>query len=141
MSTCHHSFPEYKICPCLKCQLSKLYAYNGLMLSGGTRIEGIDIDKPHRVIVVDNNEIDASAKVISVEDTTGKGSVRKYERVEKVEDFHVTEFDGEGIVSKKYAEIIDKAFCGTHCHTSFQIRTAIMLNQFWEPFHVHQHPT
>ena len=51
------------------CQLSKLHAYNGLMLSGGTRIEGIDIDKPHRVIVVDNNEIEASAKVITVSDT------------------------------------------------------------------------
>lgn len=104
------------------CQLSKLYAYNGLMLSGGTRIECIDIDKAHRVIVVDNNEINARSKVITVEDTTGKGSVRKYERVEKNEYFHITEFDGEGLVSKKYAEIIDKAFCGTHCHTSFQIR-------------------
>ncbi len=104
------------------CQLSKLYAYNGLMLSGGTRIEGIEIDKPHRVIVVDNNEIDASAEVITVEDSTGSGSVRKYNRVEKNEFFRVTEFDGEGLVSKKYAEMIDKVFCGTHCHTSFQIR-------------------
>ena len=38
-----------------QCQLSKLYAYNGLMMSGGQRIEGIDIDKPHRVIVIDNH--------------------------------------------------------------------------------------
>ena len=38
------------------CQLSKLYAYNGLMLSGGTRLDGIEIDKPHRVIVIDNEE-------------------------------------------------------------------------------------
>lgn len=36
-----------------QCQLSKLYAYNGLMLSSGTRIDGVDIDCPHRVIVVD----------------------------------------------------------------------------------------
>ena len=86
------------------CQLSKLYAYNGLMLSGGIRIEGVDIDKTHRVIVVDNNEIDASAKVITVEDTTGKGSVRKYERVEKSKFFQITEFDGEGLVSKEYAK-------------------------------------
>ena len=28
------------------CQLSKLYAYNGLMLSSGIRIDGIDIDRP-----------------------------------------------------------------------------------------------
>ena len=36
------------------CQLSKLYAYNGLMLSGGVRIDGINLAKPHRVIVVKN---------------------------------------------------------------------------------------
>lgn len=28
------------------CQLSKLYAYNGLMLSSGIRIDGIGIDRP-----------------------------------------------------------------------------------------------
>lgn len=104
------------------CQLSKLYAYNGLMLSGGTRIDGIDIDKPHRVIVVDNNTIDASARVITVEDATGHGAVRQYNRVERIEQFTVTEFDGEGIVSKEYAKRIDKVFCGEHCHSSFQIR-------------------
>ena len=37
-----------------QCQLSKLYAYNGLMLSSGTRVDGIGIDRPHRVIVIDN---------------------------------------------------------------------------------------
>ena len=37
---------DMKIGPC---QLSKLYAYNDLMLSGGARIDGIEIDKPHRV--------------------------------------------------------------------------------------------
>ena len=36
------------------CQLSKLYAYKGLMFSSGTRVDGIRIGKPHRVIVVDN---------------------------------------------------------------------------------------
>lgn len=39
------------------CQLSKLYAYNGLMLSSGKRIEGIGIEKKHRVIVVDNSPL------------------------------------------------------------------------------------
>ena len=39
-----------------ECQLSKLYAYNGLMLSSGTRIDGVEIDRPHRVIVVENNK-------------------------------------------------------------------------------------
>lgn len=35
-----------------QCQLSKLYAYSGLMLSSGTRVDGIEIDRPHRVTVV-----------------------------------------------------------------------------------------
>ena len=35
------------------CQLSKLYAYNGLMMSSGKRIDDIGIDKAHRVIVID----------------------------------------------------------------------------------------
>ena len=51
------------------CQLSKLYAYNGLMLSGGARIDGIEIDKPHRVIVIDNPEVTVhDVPVITVED-------------------------------------------------------------------------
>ena len=41
------------------CQLSKLYAYNGLMLSGGIRIDGIGITDPHRVIEIDNEKYTA----------------------------------------------------------------------------------
>ena len=103
-----------------QCQLSKLYAYNGLMLSTGARVEGIEIDKPHRVIVVDNNDLRSSARVITVEDVGGTDSVRQYRRVERVEDFSVTEFDGEGLVSKEYAARLNKALGGRH--TSFQIR-------------------
>ena len=104
------------------CQLSKLYAYNGLMLSGGTRIDGIDIDREHRVIVVANNRIQCSSRVITVEDAGGTESVRRYRRVERGMGFDVMEFDGEGVVSKEYAAVIDKAYCGEHIHTSFQIR-------------------
>lgn len=105
------------------CQLSKLYAYNGLMLSSGDRIDGIEIDKPHRVIVINNPEyIEKDVPVVTVKDTTGEGNVRKYERVETVEDISITAFDGEGLISKEYAKVIDKAFCGDHIHTSFQIR-------------------
>ena len=103
-----------------QCQLSKLYAYNGLMLSTGTRVEGIEIDRPHRVIVVDNHALQRSARVITVEDVGGTDSVRRYQRVERVEDFSVTEFDGEGLVSKEYAARLNKALGGRH--TSFQIR-------------------
>lgn len=103
-----------------QCQLSKLYAYNGLMLSTGTRVEGMEIDRPHRVIVVDNHTLQRSARVITVEDVGGTDSVRRYQRVERVEDFSVTEFDGEGLVSKEYAARLNKALGGRH--TSFQIR-------------------
>lgn len=103
-----------------QCQLSKLYAYNGLMLSTGTRVEGIEIDRPHRVIVVDNHALQRSARVITVEDVGGTDSVRRYRRVERVEDFSVTEFDGEGLISKEYAARLNKALGGRH--TSFQIR-------------------
>ena len=103
-----------------RCQLSKLYAYNGLMLSSGTRVEGVEIDRPHRVIVVDNHALQRSARVITVEDVGGTDSVRRYQRVERVEDFSVTEFDGEGLVSKEYAARLNKTLGGRH--TSFQIR-------------------
>lgn len=103
-----------------QCQLSKLYAYNGLMLSTGTRVEDMEIDRPHRVIVVDNHALQRSARVITVEDVGGTDSVRQYRRVERVEDFSVTEFDGEGLISKEYAARLNKALGGRH--TSFQIR-------------------
>ena len=103
-----------------QCQLSKLYAYNGLMLSTGTRVEGMEIDRPHRVIVVDNHALQRSARVITVEDVGGTDSVRRYRRVERVEDFSVTEFDGEGLISKEYAARLNKTLGGRH--TSFQIR-------------------
>ena len=103
-----------------RCQLSKLYAYNGLMLSSGTRVEGMEIDRPHRVIVVDNHALQRSARVITVEDVGGTDSVRRYQRVERAEDFFVTEFDGEGLISKEYAARLNKTLGGRH--TSFQIR-------------------
>ena len=106
------------------CQLSKLYAYNGLMMSSGTRITGIGIDKPSRVIVVDNPSYEVhSVPVITAEDMDGQGNMRCFRRVEKtVDTVHVIGFDGEGLISKQYAKIVDEAFCGEHIHTSFQIR-------------------
>ncbi|MGI5935329.1 MAG: RNA dependent RNA polymerase [Oscillospiraceae bacterium] len=105
------------------CQLSKLYAYNGLMLSSGVRIENIGIDKPHRVIVIDNPVSTVhNVKVITVADDGSQGSTRKYHREEKKTDIDVMSFDGEGLISKEYARVVDKAYCGQHIHTSFQIR-------------------
>ncbi len=105
------------------CQLSKFYAYNGLLLSSGTRIDNVYIEKKHRVIVIDNPTyaVDAT-RIITVEDDGTKNPMRKYTRKETRGIVEVTGFDGEGLISKEYAAVIDKAFCGEHCHTSFQIR-------------------
>ena len=79
------------------CQLSKLYAYNGLMLSSGIRIDGIGIDRPHRVVVIDNPvQTVPATEVITVEDDGTQNSTRKYHRVETMTDVEVTCFDGEG---------------------------------------------
>ena len=105
------------------CQLSKLYSYVGLMFSDGTRIDGIEIDKPHRVIVIENPiHIEKNVPVITVEADEQSGSMKKYSRVESVTNVEVQTFDGEGLISKQYAKVIDKVYCGKHIHHSFQIR-------------------
>ena len=109
------------------CQLSKLYAYNGLMLSSGTRLDGISIDEPHRVIVVDNPVVvTRDVPVITVEHDGIQNSTRKYHRVERRMDIPITCFDGEGLISKRYAKVIDRAFYGVIVHTSFQIHLLYM---------------
>lgn len=105
------------------CQLSKLYAYNGLMLSSGVRIDDIGIDQPHRVVVVDNPvRTPPPTEVITVEDDGTQNSTRKYHRVETMAAVEVTCFDGEGLISKEYARVVDEKLCGKKVHTSFQIR-------------------
>ena len=107
-----------------QCQLSKLYAYNGLLMSSGIRVDGIGIDRPNRVIVIDNPTFkNCNVWVITVEDDVTTGSMRKYHRVEKRVDELVTVcFDGEGLISKQYAEVLNKALGPKRKHTSFQIR-------------------
>lgn len=51
-----------------------------------------------------------------------QNSTRKYHRVERRTDVPITCFDGEGLISKQYAKIVDRALCGGTVHTSFQIR-------------------
>ena len=106
-----------------ECQLSKLYAYNGLMLSSGVRIDGIGIDRPHRVVVIDNPTRTArNVSVITVEDDGTQNTTRKHHRVEKKADIDITCFDGEGLISKQYARSVDEKLGGKKVHTSFQIR-------------------
>lgn len=105
-----------------ECQLSKLYAYNGLMLSGGTRIDIADLTAPHRVIVVENPSfLVHSVNVITVE-PLNSGAMREYRRTETRKDIPVTRFDGEGLISTELAKQIDRQYCGKHIHSSFQIR-------------------
>lgn len=105
------------------CQLSKLYAYNGLLFSSGTRIEAPNLWKKHSIVVIDNpKETVNGANVITVEDVTGEGNVRKYERVEKQTNIDITLFDGEGLISKEFSAQIDKYLSRSHEHHSFQIR-------------------
>jgi len=105
------------------CQLSKLYAYNGLMLTGGFRVSDSSIWNPRRIIVIDNpiNEI-TGMNMITVEDDGTEVATRKYSRVEKYGTIEVTEFDGEGLISAEYADFIDSLMWKIHLHSSFQIR-------------------
>ena len=103
-----------------RCQLSKLYAYNGLLFSSGTRVDGIRIDKKHRVIVIDNpTKRVERAPVITLREGREPGT---FYRADTLEDLDITCFDGVGLISKEYAEVVDKACSGSHTHTSFQIR-------------------
>ena len=96
-----------------QCQLSKLYAYNGLLMSSGIRVDGIGIDRPNRVIVIDNPTFkNCNVRVITVEDDGTADSMRKYHRVEKRVDELVTVcFDGEGLISKQYGCSVCSVLC------------------------------
>lgn len=107
-----------------QCQLSKLYAYNGLMFTSGWAIdEGLfHMDSDH-VIVVDNpHSAVKGVPVVTVEDDGSDKPVRKYTRVEKTMDIYVEEFDGEGLVSAELARFLDPYGDKKRDHHSFQIR-------------------
>jgi hypothetical protein len=102
-----------------KCQLSKLYAYNGLMFTSGERVEITDLLNEKRIVVIDNpKSIIKDADIITVEDDGTDNPVRKYSRVETKADVEVLEFDGEGIISKELSSMLTES----GQHHSFQIR-------------------
>ena len=106
------------------CQLSKLYAYNGLLFTSGREInsEHFHMDASH-IIVVDNpRSIVKDVSVITVEDDGSESPVRTYSRVEKTMDVEVAEFDGEGLISTDLARLLDPDAYKEHDHHSFQIR-------------------
>ncbi|NCB52328.1 MAG: hypothetical protein EOM54_10655 [Clostridia bacterium] len=106
-----------------RCQLSKLYAYNGLMLTSGFRFEDLSVWDAKRIVVVDNPITSVyEANIITVNDDGSDRAERKYSRVEGMADIDVLEFDGEGLISAELAEKLDIAYCAKHIHHSFQIR-------------------
>lgn len=77
-----------------KCQLSKLYAYNGLMFTGGRREEIQNLLSEKRIVIIDNpKSIVKDAEIITVEDDGTDNPTRKYNRVEEKADVEVLEFD------------------------------------------------
>ena len=101
-----------------KCQLSKLYAYNALLFTSGKRYKDSDtILNDKKIIVIKNPEsVIEKIKTVTVNGDGSNNAVRKYTRSEETKDITITEFDGEGFISPRLAELLDKG------HNSFQIR-------------------
>ncbi len=105
-----------------KCQLSKLYAYNGLMFTGGRRVDIPEQMNDTRIILIDNpKSIIENVKTITVKDDGTNNPVRVYSRIEETADIEITEFDGEGLISPALAYTLDP-LKEEHPHHSFQIR-------------------
>ena len=102
-----------------RCQLSKLYAYKGLMFSDGVRIDGLGLNA-NSVIVVDNPVFTVRDTDIITVESKDTGAVRRYDRVERKQDIDILGFDGEGLASPSLAAEIS-AQLGEE-HGSFQIR-------------------
>lgn len=108
-----------------QCQLSKLYAYNGLLFSDGRRIEagkynGFRMDADHIIVVANPRSLVKNVSIVTVKDDGTDLPVRRYSRVEQLADVEVLEYDGEGLVSKRLGD--DLAPDGRSEHYSFQIR-------------------
>ena len=100
-----------------KCQLSKLYAYNALLFTSGTRYYDKSVLSDKRILVIENPKTTIeNVNTVTVEDDGSNNPMRKYTRTEKMTDITITEFDGEGFVSPRLADSIAKG------HASFQIR-------------------
>ena len=105
------------------CQLSKLYAYNGLMLTSSKRIPDDIIWDPKKIVVVDNPKDSVPyTDIITVQGGEKKGSFRSYSRVNTIADVEIMQFDGEGLVSKEYSNSIDSYIANGDKHSSYQIR-------------------
>ena len=105
------------------CQLSKLYAYNGLMFTSGRRVSDGDFWRETGIVVVDNPRcLVENVRVVTVADDGSQEAVRRYTRVEKTTDLSVLAFDGEGLISPQLGSMLDPCINGKRGHYSFQIR-------------------
>ncbi|MGI6268997.1 MAG: RNA dependent RNA polymerase [Candidatus Howiella sp.] len=105
------------------CQLSKFYAYNGLLFTGGRRIDDFQLDDKSIVLVDNPKSIVSGVPTITVEDDGTDSPMRTYTRVEKTADIEVTEFDGEGLISAELSKKLNPYTCDAIIrHHSFQIR-------------------
>ena len=101
------------------CKLAKLYAYNGLMFTSGTRREDNALLSDRHIIVIPNPVSTAfDVPAVTVKDDGTDLPVRTYTRIEQNMDIEVKEFDGEGLLSKEVADWLDPK----HTHHSFQVR-------------------
>ena len=93
-----------------KCQLSKLYAYNALLFTSGKRYKDSDtILNDKKIIVIKNPEsVIEKIKTVTVNGDGSNSTVRKYTRTEETKDITITEFDGEGFISPRLAELLDE---------------------------------
>ena len=92
-----------------KCQLSKLYAYNALLFTSGKRYKDSDtIFNDKKIIVIKNPEsVKEKIKTVTVNGDGSNNAVRKYTRTEEIKDITITEFDGEGLISKELGSKIN----------------------------------
>ena len=106
-----------------KCQLSKLYAYNGLLFSTGYRANAQAFLWARSMIVVDNPKtLVKDVDVITVKDDGTENAMREYTRIAGKQDITITEFDGEGLVSPKAAGYLGERYEDETIQRSFQIR-------------------
>lgn len=119
--------------------LSKLYAYRGLFLSTSTRIEGLELNEKTVIVIPDQpqgNDRDMAVSlgfekdfnysretpcITNTYEITGEGKVKAATVSKDCLLKNETMFDGEGLISLDFAEII-KQKTGREKAVSFQVR-------------------
>ena len=113
---------------------SKYYAYRGLYLSNGRLIKGLKLDQ-NTVIVIDDDKMKVSADIVTCDlrydadrnlllNSEGKLPLTNEDGSLTVKNdiLEINSFDGEGIISAAYAEIINKELFEKGWAYSFQVR-------------------